>query len=136
MSTDTDHLPIVDTESAPFWEGLAEGKFLLKWCLECGLAHFYPREFCPHCWGATEWREASGHATVHATTTVRQMGFEPFRSNLPYNLAIVELAEGPKMLTSVVGCDPDDVHIGLAVEFVAEQDGDVWVPHFRPAQAE
>ncbi len=129
----TAHLPIIDAESRPFWEGLGEGVLKLKWCLSCAKPHFFPRTYCPFCWGDTEWRVASGRATVHATTVVRQMGFPPFRDRTPYNLAIVELAEGPRMLTHVNGIAPEDVRIGMAVELAPELDGTVWMPFFRPA---
>lgn len=134
MSTpDTEHLPIIDTESKPFWDGLGEGKFLLKYCLDCHQPHFYPRHLCPFCWGDTEWRESSGKGTVFAKTAIHQMAFEPFKSRTPYNLSIVELDEGPLLLTNVVGCDVEDVQIGMPVILQAELDVEVWMPRFRPA---
>lgn len=133
--TDTDHLPIVDLESKPFWDGLAEGRFLLKWCLQCGDPHFYPRTYCPSCWGETEWREASGTGTVFATTTIHQMMFEPFKGRTPYDISIVQLDEGPLVLTNVVGGDPEAVHIGMRVELAPELDVEVWMPRFRPVEA-
>jgi uncharacterized OB-fold protein len=129
-----EHLPIIDQESERFWSALGEGTFLLKYCLDCGNPHFYPRVYCPRCWGDTEWRPASGRGTVFATTTVHQMAFEPFKSRAPYNLAIVELDEGPRLLTNVVGCDPKTVTIGMKVECLPELDDDVWMPHFRPVE--
>ena len=54
------HLPIPDPESAPFWQALAGQRLLLKWCGACDQWHFYPRVYCPFCWAATEWRDASG----------------------------------------------------------------------------
>ena len=126
------HLPIIDAESAPFWEGLGGGELRLKWCLSCRRPHFFPRTYCPYCWGDTEWRVASGRGEVFATTVVRQMGFPPFRDRVPYNLAIVELAEGPHLLTQVIGCEPTSVRIGLAVQLSPELDGTVWMPFFTP----
>ncbi|HEV8298861.1 MAG TPA: OB-fold domain-containing protein [Acidimicrobiales bacterium] len=127
------HLPIIDAESAPYWEGLGAGELRLKWCTACGRPHFFPRVYCPFCWGDTEWRVASGRGEVFATTVVRQMGFPPHRDRVPYNLAIVELAEGPHLLTKVVGVAPEAVHIGMAVQLAPELDGTVWMPFFRPA---
>ena len=126
------HLPIIDAESAPFWEGLGAGEFRLKYCSACGRPHFYPRRFCPFCWGDTEWRVGSGRGEVLATTVVRQMGFPPFRDRVPYNLAIVELVEGPHLLTHVVGIEPDAVRIGMEVRLAPELDGTVWMPFFTP----
>jgi uncharacterized OB-fold protein len=127
------HLPIIDGESAPFWEGLGVGEFRLKYCTQCSRPHFFPRTYCPYCWGDTEWRVASGRGEVFATTVVRQMGFPPFRDRVPYNLAIVELAEGPHLLTHVVGIEPEAVRIGRTVELAPELDGTVWMPFFKPS---
>lgn len=127
------HLPIIDAESAPFWEGLGAGEFRLKYCTECGRPHYFPRVYCPFCWGDTEWRVASGRGEVFATTVVRQMGFPPFRDRVPYNLAIVELEEGPHLLTHVVGVEPEAVRIGMPVRLAPELDGTVWMPFFTPA---
>src|SRR5690348_15968817 len=110
------HLPIIDAESAPYWNGLSRGEFLLKYCLDGGRPHYYPRVYCPNWWGETEWRTASGRGDVFATTVVRQMGFPPFRDRVPYNLSIVELEEGPHLLTHVIGVPPETVRIGMSVE--------------------
>ena len=130
-----EHLPIVDAESEPYWTALGEGKFLLKYCLDCGLPHFYPRTYCPFCWGETEWRESTGRGIVFASTTVRRVGLKPFSSRVPYNLAVVELDEGPRLLTNVIGCAPQDVAIGSAVELSPTFDEDMWMPTFRLAPA-
>jgi uncharacterized OB-fold protein len=129
----TEHLPIVDGESAPFWESLAEQRLMLKWCTDCGRPHFYPRVFCPYCWSATEWRQAAGTGTVFATTTVRTIGLEPFHSRTPYNISIVELDEGPRMLTNVIDVDVDEVQIGLRVRLQAQLESGFWMPRFVPA---
>ena len=128
------HLPVPDQETAPFWEALAGGKLLLKWCLDCGRPHYWPRDFCPFCWSArTEWRPASGRGTVFATTVIRQAALPPFSERLPYNVAVVELEEGPRLVTNVVGVPPDEVRIGQPVELAAEPHGDIGLPLFRPA---
>jgi uncharacterized OB-fold protein len=130
----TEHHPIVDTESEPFWTALGEGQFLLKWCLSCGRPHYYPRTYCPFCWGETEWRPASGDGVVFATTTVRRVGLRPFNERVPYNLSVVELAEGPRLLTNVVGSPPEAVTIDAAVTFSPTLDDGQWMPTFRLAQ--
>lgn len=131
-----DALPILDAETAPFWHGLARRELLLKWCTACGRPHYYPRDFCPFCWSdRTEWRRATGHGTVFATTVVHQHGLEPFRSRAPYNVSIVELDEGPRLLAPVHGIAPDAVRIGTAVELDPEVHGDIGLPRFRPRTA-
>jgi uncharacterized OB-fold protein len=129
-----EYLPIPDQETAPFWKGLAEGKFLLKWCESCEKPHYYPRDFCPYCWSEqTVWREASGRGVVFATTVVRQMGLEPFASRLPYNISIIELEEGPRLLSNVVGTAPDQVRIGMSVRLAPEVHDEIGLPLFEPA---
>ena len=127
------HLPIPDAESKPFWDAIGDGKLLLKYCLECGRPHYYPRTYCPYCWGETEWREASGRGVVFATTTVRRVGLPPFSQRVPYNLSIVELDEGPRMLTNIVGGDPEAIRIDMPVEFSPTLDETQWMPTFRLA---
>jgi uncharacterized OB-fold protein len=127
----SDHLPIVDAESEPFWTALGDGHFLLKWCQECGRPHYYPRTYCPFCWAETEWRPASGAGVVFATTVVRRVGLKPFSGRVPYNLSIVELAEGPRLLTNVIGSPPEQVKVGAPVVLSATLDDGQWMPTFR-----
>ena len=61
-----------------------------------------------------EWHDASGKGTVHTFTIIRQNHAKPFREQLPYVVAMVELDEGPRMMSNVIDCDVADVHIGLA----------------------
>jgi uncharacterized OB-fold protein len=80
--------------SRRFWQALTVGRFETTFCLDCGLPAFPPRSFCPHCWsGNVEWRGLSGrgrlysHTRVHATASA-------FTADAPYDLALVDLAEG------------------------------------------
>lgn len=127
----TEHLPIIDADSQPFWSALAHGTLTLPRCVACRLVHYYPRSLCPACWEPIEWVELSGSGLVFATTVVRRIGIEPFGERVPYNLSIVELDEGPRLLTNVVGADPTDVRIGAAVVLSPTLDGRQWLPTFR-----
>ena len=119
-------------ESAPFWEAVAEGRLVLPKCDNCGTVIWYPRRFCPVCHHhGVSWIEASGRGTVYSFTIVRRAP-GPWREAAPYVLAYVELAEGPRVMTNVVGVEPGDVRIGMDVEVVFERDGDNAVPRFRP----
>jgi hypothetical protein len=83
---------------------------------------------------ATEWVRASGRGRVYTFTITRQNQAPGFREELPYVLAIVELDEGPRLMTNVVGCAPDAVRIGMAVEVVFDDvTPEVTLPKFRPA---
>jgi len=108
-----------------FRERLAEGKFEIQHCAACDRYVFYPRVLCPHCGAARlEWRAASGRGTVYSTTVVRQRA----EHGGDYNVALVDLAEGPRMMSRVVGCAPQEVTIGLRVKARIDQfDGQLLV---------
>src|SRR5207247_1198980 len=102
---------------------------------ECGTKRFYPRALCPRCLSsATEWVRASGWGTVYSFTVTHQNQAPGFREELPYVLAIVELDEGVRMMTNVVGCAPDAVRIGMPVQVVFEDvTAEITLAKFRPA---
>jgi uncharacterized OB-fold protein len=128
-------VPIPDDSTQEFWEAARHGRLLIKRCLACRRAHFYPRPFCPHCWSEqVVWEEASGAATVYTWSVVHHHDLPPFRDRVPYVAAIIELAEGPRMMTNLVDVDPAQVQFGMpvAVSFRAETDHFSY-PVFRPA---
>src|SRR5438093_133096 len=104
-------------------------------CRDCRAVRFYPRAVCPACLSsAVEWIRASGRGTVYTFTVTQQNQTAGFREELPYVLAMVELEEGPRLVTNLVGCAPDEVRVGMPVE-VAFEDGtaEITLPKFRPA---
>ncbi|WP_043673849.1 Zn-ribbon domain-containing OB-fold protein [Streptomyces xylophagus] len=124
-------LPEVDTFTHPYWEAAAQGRLLLRRCADCGRSHHYPREFCPHCWSeAVTWENASGHATLYTWSVVHRNDLPPFGQRVPYVAAVVDLAEGPRMMTEVVESEPAALRAGMPVE-VAFRDG---IPVFRPRE--
>lgn len=127
-------LPQPDAETAPFWAGTKEGKLLIKHCAACERTHFYPRPFCPHCWSAdVEWMEASGRATLYTWSIVRRNDLPPFPERVPYVAAVVDLAEGPRMMTNVVECEFDDLAMGMELQAVYTPiSDDVTIVQFRP----
>ena len=129
-------VPALDDDPAtrPFWSALADGRLLLERCASCQAVTWYPRGFCPRCGStATGWTEASGRGTVYSYTVARK-SFGAFAALTPYVIAYIELAEGPRILSNVVGVDPDDVAIGLEVELAIEKpEGSPAVYRFRPA---
>jgi len=128
-------LPAPDAETEPFWDGTRAGKLLIRRCDACGEAHFYPRPFCPRCWSDdVAWEEASGRATLYTWSVVHQNDLPPFGERVPYVAAVVDLAEGPRMMTNVVECDHDALEIGMALEVTHQAIADdVTIPVFRPA---
>jgi hypothetical protein len=133
--------PPVGPDSGPFWEATRERRFLLQWCTACERAIFYPRAFCPHCPdGASglEWREASGRGTVYAAGVEHRpeaVG-ATFSGGQPFCVALIELDEGVRLVSNVVGCPPDEVHCGMAVVLTWEplRDGRQ-LPLFTAARA-
>jgi uncharacterized OB-fold protein len=127
--------PTVTPETQHFWAGAARGELVLQRCTACDDVYFPPRPFCPQC-ASHEVRTvtASGRATLHTFTIVyRPRADWPAQ---PYILAIVDLEEGPRLLTNIVGCpvEPNAVRIGdpLVVDFESFASG-FSVPVFRPA---
>ena len=111
-------------ETAKFWDGCAEGRLLLPKCNDCGELIWYPRLFCPFCASTSvDYTEVSGRGTIYSFTIMRR-GSGPFRDHAPYVFAYVELEEGPRLTTNIVGADPESVFVGQAVQVVFEPAGD------------
>lgn len=130
-------LPDVDEFSRTYWEAAADGRLLLRRCgaAGCGRAHHYPREFCPYCWSEdVRWEEASGHATLYTWSVVHRNDLPPFGERTPYVAAVVELTEGPRMMSEVVGPGEGTggaLRVGMELEVVFREIGDFVVPVFR-----
>ena len=124
--------PTPDTQ--PFWDGCARGELMLQRCRACGKPYFYPRPVCPEC-GSTdvEWFTASGRATLYSYV-INHRPAPGFEADAPYAIAVVELAEGPRLLTNLVDVepDPDALPLDLPVEVRFETAGEAAVPVFRP----
>ncbi|MFJ4281951.1 Zn-ribbon domain-containing OB-fold protein [Streptomyces massasporeus] len=96
--------PEPDAFTRTYWDAAAEGRLLIRRCGDCGRAHHFPREFCPHCWSENViWETASGRATLYTWSVVHRNDLPPFPDRVPYVAAVVELAEGPRMMTEIVG---------------------------------
>ncbi|GGH60166.1 hypothetical protein GCM10010975_22600 [Comamonas phosphati] len=93
-----------------YFGALAEGRFEIPRCNSCGRFHFYPRVLCPHCGSqALEWRTPSGRGVVYSVTIVRKGGDD-------YTVVLVDLDEGPRLMSRVVGLPVEQVRIGMAVQ--------------------
>jgi len=128
-------LPTLDDASRPFWDAANEGRLLAKRCRTCGEVHFYPRPFCPVCWSAdVEWFEVSGRATLYTYSVVYQNDLPPFAARVPYVAAIVELEEGPRMMSNVVDCPLEQLEVGMALQVTFHRATDeLAFPVFSPA---
>lgn len=107
-------LPVIEPESEPFWTALRNGKLLLRHCTACDAYHYYPRPFCPACWSDdVEWVEAAGGATLYTHSMVYRNDLAPFGPQVPYLAAVVELDEGPRMMTRLVDIADGEAVIGM-----------------------
>lgn len=138
-------LPEVDDFTRPYWQAAAEGRLLLRRCRAagCGAAHHYPREFCPYCWSEdVDWEPAGGQGILYTWSVVHRNDLPPFGGRVPYVAAVVDLAEGPRMMTELTDCPEEELRIGLPVVVHFRSggggggggaDGEPAVPVFRPA---
>jgi uncharacterized OB-fold protein len=129
-------LPQPSTESQLFWDGLADHQLLVQRCSSCGRFWFPPSNRCQHCWSEdSAWTQVSGRAEIFSFTVFRRAYAAELVDQLPYVVAVVELAEGPRLITNVVDCDPGDVRVGMPVEVVFEDFADGMTLHaFRPRE--
>ena len=130
-------LPEPTPISRPFWEAARKHALSLQRCDKCAEYVFYPRGLCSHC-GSAEltWTEVSGRGTVYSFTVARRPTMVGFQDEVPYVIAIVELDEGPRMTTNIVGCDPESVRIDMRVEAAFERESDeITLVKFRPVES-
>jgi len=134
----TGPLPVPTPETKPYWDALRRHELTLPFCRACAAFFFYPRAACPRCLSPDiDWKPVSGRGTLH-TFTVVQRAQKGFPLSPPYVLAIVELAEGPRMMTNLVGIEPDpaQLRIGMPVEVTfVDATPEIALPHFKPAGA-
>lgn len=128
------HLPRPTPLSQPWWDACRDGKLLIQRCTGCGHTQFYPRTICTACGSAAvDWARASGRATVLSYTVVRQAVSPAYKPEVPYIIALVELEEGPVMMSTLAGCEPDDAHVGMAVKVRFEEWAEtITMPLFQP----
>ena len=109
-------LPQPSETTRPFWEGTRAHELRLQRCRDCGKHIFYPRAVCPFCLSERlDWVTASGEGKVYSYTVVRRAAHPGFRDDVPYVLAIVELHEGPRLTTNIVGVPPEGVRVDMPV---------------------
>jgi len=134
MSEPRRPLPRIDEETRGYWEAVVRHELFVQECGACRVRRFPPRAVCPACLSSsTTWIRASGRGTVYSFTVTHQNQAPGFRERLPYVLAVVELEEGVRLMTNLVGCAPDAVRIGMAVEVEWEDvTPEVTLPLFRP----
>lgn len=127
--------PAMSRVSAPFWAATREQRLVLQHCSSCARAVWYPRVRCPHCASdALEWHEATGRGTVYAVSVQYRPGHPRLKERVPYAVVLVDLDEGVRLMSTVVGTDPETVQIGQTVRAGWEPlDGGFHLLVFEPA---
>ncbi|HUW03753.1 MAG TPA: OB-fold domain-containing protein [Acidimicrobiales bacterium] len=122
-------------EDEPFWTAAGDGVLLLPWCNECDAAFWYPRPVCPRCLSDDlGWQAARGTGEVYAVSVHHRPGMGRDADDGPYAVAIVSLPEDVRMLTNIIGCEPDDVVVGMAVQVAWHELSDGrQLPLFEPS---
>lgn len=128
-------LPAISSLSEPYWTGLKHRDLKLQRCNNCHKLWYPPGPFCPDCWSRdVTWQKLSGRGKVNSWVVFHQAYFSSVKEEIPYNVAEVELDEGPRLLTNLVGIDNADIEIGMPVEIVFDDVTDeVTLAKFRPA---
>lgn len=129
-------LPRMTPGAEHYWQSATRGQFVLPHCKACDQVFFYPRAWCPQCFGQDlDWINASGRGVVYSFSVVHQAPFPAYRGDVPYVLAVIELAEGPRMMANVLHCDPATVCVGMPVEVTFEVRGEMKIPQFQPVRS-
>ena len=127
-------VPVPTKETQPYWDGCKQHELRVQKCATCNHHQFYPRLYCTVCMSdQIEWVKASGRAKVLSYTIVHRPVTQAFSGDVPYVVAMVTLAEGPQMMTNIVGCEPEKVHIGMPVQVTFEDwTEEISIPKFKP----
>lgn len=129
-------IPEISDVNRPYWDGLAAGELRYQHCRQCGNKWLPAREHCPECLSAeSEWRASSGRATVVSWIVYRHAYAPHLVDRLPYDVTIVQLEEGPRMLTNIVNGDAGrKLSVGAQVELAIETEEGVNLPRFKLTQ--
>lgn len=128
-------LPTLDDDNRPFWTAAQQGRLSMQQCKSCSHIRYPISHVCPECLSEQyDWTDLSGRGTVHSTIVFHQVYHPAFASEVPYNVSLIQLEEGPRLFSNVVGLPPSDVKVGDRVEvFCDALNGDISLPRFKPA---
>jgi uncharacterized protein len=123
---------LTDAPSREYFTAWKDGRLLVQRCPDCGHRQHYPKAMCEECGGTPVFEQEQPVGTVYTFTVIRQMAGEPFRTEAPYPVAMIELDCGVKIMGTVTDCEPEDVHIGMRVTGYPVVYGEIGVPFWRP----
>lgn len=127
-------LPQTNADTKPFWDGCKEHQLRFQKCRNCGHVRWPPSIICPMCYSPeTGWMVASGKGKTYTFVVYHHAFHKAFENDLPYIVAIVELEEGPHILTNIVGCSLEEVRCDMPVEVTWEDITEEFsLPKFKP----
>ena len=125
-------VPQINDINRLYFEGTAAGELRVRHCRRCDTRFRFAHAWCPHCWSDDlGWERVSGQGRVTHVSVVYQAPSAAFVKDVPYVLALIELECGVRMMSNIVDCDPETVHIGMAVTVTFERRGEISLPMFR-----
>ena len=127
-------LPRMNAETRPFWEGCKNHQLRFQKCKQCRLFRWPPSVICPNCLsGDTAWINAIGRGTIYSFAVFHRAFHPAFKKDIPYITASIQLEEGPRILSNVVDCPPDQVACGMPVEVTwVDLMEEFSLPKFKP----
>ncbi len=127
-------IPVPSEDSKPHWEGAKRHELCLQRCQECGAFRLPPAPLCPECTAmGGEWTKVSGRGKVYSFVIFHRAYHKAFEKDLPYAVAVIELEDGPRLVSNIVGIAPDRIRCDMPVEVTFEDiTSDATLPKFRP----
>jgi uncharacterized OB-fold protein len=127
-------VPLVDSDGAEFWARVRRHAMAFQECQTCGRVRYPPRQHCPACLGSDfNWVDSPTRGTVYSFVTFVRPYRPAYADEVPYNVSLIELPNGVRLWSNVVGIDPDAVRIGMPVElFYDDRTPELTLPQFRP----
>ena len=134
MAEYTKPLPVADADSKEFWDSCHRHEMQLQKCNQCQKFYFPPGPVCPHCFSNdVKWEKVSGKGEVYSFVIVRRSPGPEWESSVPYVMADIELPEGVRLISNVVGCQPEDVKIGMKVQVTYDDvTEEISLPKYQP----
>nr|WP_304214336.1 OB-fold domain-containing protein [Fredinandcohnia onubensis] len=127
--------PTITPISEPFWNAVKRKVFILQRCSDCMKFVFYPRSLCPHCWiGNLVWEKVSGRGILKTWSIVHTPGHPGWKIATPYVVGLVELEEGPTMLSHLLIDNRQELEMGLPLQVHYQKCGEHWLPFFKKVE--
>lgn len=128
-------LPEITRVSEPFYKAAKDRRLLIQRCKDCNNVISYPKCVCPHCWSTNlEWFVSKGKGKLYSYTIVNTGAPEDFKQALPYVIGVIDVDEGVRMVSWVVGCEHEDIKCDMDVEVTFKDlNEDFALPMFKPS---